>query len=55
MITYMESNNISHWWHVYSRNKRSLSLNIKTKQGTEILKKLISTADVLLKILFLVL
>ena len=25
-------NNISHWWHVYSRNKRSLSLNIKTKK-----------------------
>ena len=42
-------NNISHWWHVYSRNKRSLSLNIKTKQGTEILKKLISTADVFIE------
>mgnify|MGYP001299328099 CR=1 FL=1 len=42
-------NNVSHWWHVYSRNKRSLSLNIKTKQGTEILKKLISTADVFIE------
>jgi len=42
-------NKISHWWHVYSRNKRSLSLNIKTKQGTEILKKLISTADVFIE------
>ena len=42
-------NNISHWWHVYSRNKRSLSLNIKTKEGTEILKKLISTADVFIE------
>ena len=42
-------NNISHWWHVYSRNKRSLSLNIKTKQGTEILKKLISTANVFIE------
>ena len=42
-------NNISHWWHVYSRNKRSLSLNIKTKKGTEILKKLISTADVFIE------
>ena len=46
-------NNISHWWHVYSRNKR-IYINIKTKKGTEILK-LISTADVLLKILFLAL
>ena len=42
-------NKISHWWQVYSRNKRSLSLNIKTKQGTEILKKLISTADVFIE------
>ena len=42
-------NHISHWWHVYSRNKRSLSLNIKTKQGTEILKKLISTANVFIE------
>ena len=38
-------NNISYWWHVYSRNKRSLSLNIKTKQGAEILKKLICQMD----------
>ena len=42
-------NNISHWWHVYSRNKRSLSLNIKTKEGNEILKKLISQANVFIE------
>ena len=34
-------NDISLWWHVYSRNKRSLSLNFRTKQGNRILCKLI--------------
>ena len=32
-------NNISHWWHVYSRNKRSLALNFKIDKGKTILKK----------------
>ncbi len=42
-------NNVSHWWHVYSRNKRSLSLDIKTKEGDTILKKLISKANILIE------
>ncbi len=42
-------NDISLWWHVYSRNKRSLSLNFRTKQGNRILCKLIKKTNVLIE------
>jgi crotonobetainyl-CoA:carnitine CoA-transferase CaiB-like acyl-CoA transferase len=37
------------YWKVYSRNKRSLSLDIKTDEGKRTLLRLIETADVLVE------
>ena len=42
-------NGISHWWAVYSRNKRSIALNLKEKEGLTLLKELVKTADVLIE------
>ena len=39
-------NGISHWWAVYSRNKRSISIDLKKNKGLELLKELVKTADV---------
>ncbi len=41
--------NISHWWHVYSRNKRSIALDFKNNEGMNILKNLINSADVFIE------
>ncbi|CAE6912147.1 Succinyl-CoA--D-citramalate CoA-transferase [Pseudomonas marincola] len=37
------------WWHVQSRNKQSLTLNLKEPEGQEIVRKLISEADILIE------
>jgi len=37
------------YFHIANRNKKGLSLNLKTKEGLEILKKMTETADVLLE------
>ncbi|WP_287029330.1 CaiB/BaiF CoA transferase family protein [Pseudomonas sp. UBA6310] len=37
------------WWHVQSRNKRSLSLDLKAAEGQEIARRLIAEADVLIE------
>lgn len=37
------------WWPVLARNKKSITLNLRTDKGQEILKKLIKDADVLLE------
>ncbi|NNM52848.1 MAG: CoA transferase [Pseudomonadales bacterium] len=37
------------WWYVQSRNKRSLTLNLKTEAGLGILKRLLSQADILIE------
>ena len=42
-------NGISHWWAVYSRNKRSIALNLQEKEGLNLLKELVKTADVLIE------
>lgn len=34
------------WWKEYSRSKRSLSLNPRSKEGQDVLLKLVKTADV---------
>ena len=39
----------SMWWNVLSRNKESITLNLNTTQGQDILKKLIAQADVLVE------
>lgn len=42
-------NEASVFWAIISRNKRSLTLNLRLAQGQEILKRLVSTADVLIE------
>ncbi|MFL2818977.1 MAG: CaiB/BaiF CoA transferase family protein [Candidatus Puniceispirillales bacterium] len=42
-------NDIAHWWAVYSRNKRSIALNLKDEVGLNILKELVKTADVFIE------
>ncbi|WP_166360057.1 CaiB/BaiF CoA transferase family protein [Pseudomonas akapageensis] len=37
------------WWFVQARNKKSLTLNLKHPEGQEILKKLLSEADILIE------
>ncbi|HVK99405.1 MAG TPA: CaiB/BaiF CoA-transferase family protein [Dongiaceae bacterium] len=37
------------WWYVQSRNKQSLTLNLKSDAAKEILKRLIAEADVLIE------
>ena len=42
-------NGISHWWAVYSRNKRSIALNLKEEEGLALLEELVKTADVFIE------
>jgi len=35
------------WWKVYARSKKSLSLDVRSEEGREILLKLVETADIL--------
>ena len=42
-------NDIAHWWAVYSRNKRSIALNLKEKKGLNLLRELVKSADVFIE------
>ena len=42
-------NDIAHWWAVYSRNKRSIALNLKEKKGLKLLRELVKNADVFIE------
>ncbi len=37
------------WWFVQARNKQSLTLNLKHEDGREVLRKLLSEADILIE------
>ncbi|WP_394559569.1 CaiB/BaiF CoA transferase family protein [Aquipseudomonas alcaligenes] len=37
------------WWFVQARNKRSITLNLKHEEGREVLKKLLTEADILIE------
>ena len=37
------------WWHVQSRNKRSLTLDLKQTEAQDIVRKLVAEADVLVE------
>lgn len=37
------------WWYLQSRNKKSISINLKSPEGIEIIKRLVSNADVLIE------
>ena len=43
------ANGVSLWWKVHSRNKKSITLNLGTPEGQDILKKLAAEADVLIE------
>jgi crotonobetainyl-CoA:carnitine CoA-transferase CaiB-like acyl-CoA transferase len=40
---------ISLWWKVHSRNKKSITLNLASRQGQELLQKLAAQADLLIE------
>src|SRR4030088_2679596 len=37
------------WWKVIARNKRAITLNLSTTQGQELLRKLVTGADVVIE------
>ncbi|MFB4390403.1 MULTISPECIES: CaiB/BaiF CoA transferase family protein [unclassified Pseudomonas] len=37
------------WWYSQSRNKKSLTLNLKLQEGQAIIKRLVATADILIE------
>ncbi len=37
------------WWYVQSRNKKCITLNLRTKEGSEIIKKLAKEVDVIIE------
>ena len=43
------ANGVSLWWKVHSRNKKSVTLNLGTSNGQDLLKKLAVEADVLIE------
>ena len=45
----MIKNGTSVWWQVQSRNKRSVALDLRTKEGQDIGRRLIAEADVLIE------
>jgi crotonobetainyl-CoA:carnitine CoA-transferase CaiB-like acyl-CoA transferase len=43
------ANGVSLWWKVHSRNKKSITLNLGTPEGQDLLKRLVVEADVLIE------
>ena len=37
------------WWYVQSRNKKCITLNLRTKEGSEIIKKLAKEVDIIIE------
>ena len=48
-LRYWQVNDVAHWWAVYSRNKRSIALNLKEEEGLKLLKELVKSADVFIE------
>jgi formyl-CoA transferase len=48
-LRHWQVNDIAHWWAVYSRNKRSIALNLKKEEGLNLLKELVKSADVFIE------
>ncbi|WP_321325389.1 CoA transferase [uncultured Parasphingorhabdus sp.] len=45
----VKRNGQSYWWSVIGRNKKSITLNLREKEGQEIARDLIKTADILVE------
>ena len=45
----LTENNTSYWWHSVSRNKKSITLNLKSDEGRQIAKDLVLKSDVLIE------
>src|ERR1700754_184884 len=43
------TNNISAYWKVYARNKKSVTLNMRAAEGLDLLRKLVATAHVFIE------
>jgi crotonobetainyl-CoA:carnitine CoA-transferase CaiB-like acyl-CoA transferase len=43
------ANGVSLWWKVHSRNKKSITLNLGTPEGQDLLKRLVVEADALIE------
>lgn len=39
----------SYWWYTQSRNKRSITLDLKTPEGQEIVRRLVADADIVIE------
>ncbi|WP_083469236.1 CaiB/BaiF CoA transferase family protein [Methylobacterium variabile] len=48
-LRHWQENGIPAWWKVYSRNKRSIRLDLKTPEGKASLRRLVPTAQVLIE------
>lgn len=42
-------NGTSYWWHSIGRNKKSVTVDLKTDEGRQVVRKLLDTADVLVE------
>ena len=49
MLRDLRVNGLSVFWKVYSRNKRSLSLDLRAEEGKEVLLDLVEKADILVE------
>src|SRR6185295_5176405 len=45
----LRHNDHSLWWSILARNKRSVTLNLRSERGQEIARQLVATADVVLE------
>jgi formyl-CoA transferase len=45
----VKSDGMSLWWPIISRNKKCITLNMRTEEGREIAKELISSCDILIE------
>jgi len=42
-------NNTSLWWHVQSRNKKSITLDLRKPEGQAVVRRLVRTSDILIE------
>lgn len=42
-------NGTSYWWHSLGRNKKSVTIDLKTEEGRQLVRQLLDTADVLVE------